>query len=247
MFEISFHDEIAIIELAHGKVNAFDVELCDALITKLAEIVDSACPAVILSSQTEGVFSAGIDLKRWLAEGPEYVRPYMNSLEQLFEAIFCFPKPIVADINGAAIAGGCMVATACDYRVIQPDAKIGILESRLGVALPMMAIEIMRHVALPHVFRHVTSIGATYMGQRAVNAGLADEVSDESRSAAIEVTKQLTSIPLPAFELTKRQRTLPVMSVVHENRKQLLESYMEIWESDDTRNAIRKYVAQRLN
>ena len=200
---------------------------------------------MILSSKT-GVFSAGIDLKRWLAEGPDYVRPYMQLLEELFEAVFCYPKPIVADINGPAIAVGCMVATASDFRVIHPDAKIGILESRLGVPLPMMAIEIMRHVAVPPVFRQVSSVGATYVGQQAVESGLADQCAVDSRTAAIEAARELIQIPMPAFELTKRQRTDPVMRIVHENRKQLMESYLQIWESDATRNAIRTYVDERL-
>ena len=245
MIEITFCDEIAIVEMAHGKVNAFDIELCEAMVQRLKEIAQSACPAVLLSSQMS-VFSAGIDLKRFLAEGPEYVRPYMMALEDLMESVFCFPKPLVADINGAAIAGGCMIATGCDYRVIQSDAKIGILESRLGVPLPMMAIEILRHVADPQVFRSVISVGATYAGQEAVDAGLADQLADDSREAAISAAQRLAAVAAPAFQLTKRQRTEPVMRIVQENRRQLFESYMQIWESDETRHAIRNYVLQRL-
>ncbi len=245
MLEVTHIDEIAVIEFAHGKVNAFDMEFCEYLVARLRDALESDSRAVILSSKGR-VFSAGIDLKRWLAEGTEYVRPYMQLLEELFETVFCYAKPIIADINGPAIAGGCMVAAACDYRIIAPDVKIGILESRLGVPLPMMAIEIMRHVALPAVFRQVTSVGATYTGQQAVEAGLADQCEPQSRSAAITAARELTQIPLAAFELTKRQRTEPVMRIVYENRKRLMDSYFHIWESETTRNAIRTYVDDRL-
>lgn len=237
------------LQLNHGKVNAMDIEFCDQLINRLKEIEQIPEISAIVLTGNPRVFSAGIDLKRWLAEGPDYVEPFIRKLESLFETVFCFPKPIISAIQGHAIAGGCMLATACDYRIISTTAKIGILESRLGVPLPCTAIEIVRNGATPTAFRKIISVGATYTGQQAVTAGLAD-VAAESDVMAATVTQALqefTAIARPAFEITKRQAREPVMRIVQQNKKELLDRYLEIWKSSETRDAIASYVQQRLN
>ena len=214
MIDYIENDGIATVSFSHGKVNAMDLEFCSAVVARLHELAnDDSIKAVILSSKRKA-FSAGIDLKRWLAEGAEYVRPFMLKLEELFQAVFCFSKPLVTDICGSAIAGGCMVAASGDFRVIRPESRMGILESRLGVPLPMTAIEIMRHVAKPSVFREIVSIGATFDGAGAVENGLADRLSNDSMETATKLAHQLTEIPVHAFRLTKQQRTAPVMRIV---------------------------------
>ena len=248
MFRTRQQDQTQFIELNHGKVNAMDLEFCEQLIGQFESARhDQDVSAVVLTGNGT-VFSAGIDLKRWLREGPEYVQPFMLCLEQLFETVFCFPKPVIALIDGPAIAGGCMLATACDFRLISSSAKIGILESRLGVPLPMTAIEIVRHVANPSAFAKIISVGATFVGDKAVEAGLAD-VSADSANLKVRLSESIdefTAIPSPAFELTKQQARLPVMRIVQQNKAELLEKYLAIWNSQQTRDSIAAYVQQRL-
>ena len=159
--------------MCHGKVNAMDFEFCKEFRNTLNQLAKTKdCQAIILSGYSK-VFSAGIDLKRWLAESPDYVTPFMNELEQLFQDVFAFPKPLVSLIEGPAVAGGCMLAAACDFRVISPIASIGIPEMRIGVALPMAAIEIMRFVCHNQAFQAVVNLGKMFQGNEAVAVGLA--------------------------------------------------------------------------
>lgn len=246
MIECFQQEGIDFVLFQHGKVNAMDTDFCQHVIAKIKELEEtSACQAIVLGTALP-VFSAGIDLKRFLAEGPDYVEPFMLSLEQLFQTVLCCQKPLVTEISGAAIAGGCMVATASDYRVIAPNAKIGILESRLGVPLPMTAIEILRHFASPSAFKEVITVGATFMGQDAVSNGLADCVATDTRATALSRAQELAQISKKAFQLTKRQRTEPVMKIVDSNRVALMDQYLEIWKSEETRTAIQSYVQDRL-
>ncbi len=246
MIQVTEIGGVHVVQMDHGRVNAMDIEFCDALIQTLEGYRDaSGCSAVVLTGNGR-VFSAGIDLKRFLREGPEYVEPFMIRLEDLFQRVFCFPKPLVSEIHGPAIAGGCMVATAADVRVIVPNAQIGIVESRLGVPLPMTAIEIVRHVATPTAFRKIVTVGATYTGQEAVDQGLADHCATDSRQAAVVAARELTEIPSSTFEITKQQRTGPIMRMVDANRRELMARYLKIWNSDETRAAIQTYVDERL-
>ncbi len=247
MFEITSDSDIAQLKMVYGKVNAMDIEFCKAMINQLDQLQSDGCRAVILTGQGS-VFSAGIDLKRWLNEDSSYVRPFIDELETLLEVIFCFTKPIVAMINGHAIAGGCMMASACDYRIITQTARIGIPEMRVGVPLPMTAIEIMRFVANPSAFQRVVNVGATYAGQAAVDVGLADDVSETATiaEAVRRVARELAEIPLRVFQMTKKQARTPVLRRIRQNTADFRDEFMRIWSSNETRIAVQSYVDQRL-
>ncbi len=239
---------IASLRMMHGKVNALDVEFCQEFLRALHELAEGDCKAVVLAGN-ERVFSAGVDLKRWVAEGPDYVEPFLVALEDVFRAIFCFPKPIIAQVQGHAIAGGCMMACACDYRLIGPDTRIGIPELRIGVPLPMTAIEIVRMVAAPQAFQRIVNVGATFVGQQAVDVGLADEVATSGQMAArtMEIAHEYMAVPLATFQITKRQVRLAILRQIDANRLALLEDYIDLWKSAATRASVAQYVKQRLS
>ncbi|MEM9410529.1 MAG: enoyl-CoA hydratase/isomerase family protein [Planctomycetota bacterium] len=258
MIQISNIDQIAVIEFDYGKVNALDLEFCRSVNAALNRLVEDsfeggagngAVAKGLVIGTARSVFSAGIDLKRFLAEDKGYITPFLEEMERLFRNILTCPMPVVADISGPAIAGGCMIAAAGDFRVIAQDAKMGILESRLGVALPMTAIELMRHVATPTAFKKIISTGATFVGQQAVESGLADAVgtSGDTREMAIQAALQLIELPQNAFRFTKQQRLGPVLRNIEENKKQLYDEYLKIWCSQETRHAVQNYVDKRLS
>ncbi len=249
MLELQTDGRVAKLTLRHGKVNAIDSEFCSELMATIDRLAgDSHVDGVLLRGQTH-VFSAGIDLKRWLAEDEGYVRPFLEKLDLLFRKVFEFPKPIVAEVSGHAVAGGCMLAAACDYRVIAPEASIGIPELRIGVPLPMMAIEIMRFVARPQSFQDVVNRGAMFAGMDAVQAGLASELAERDRmeGRAMEVLGELIHVPPATYEFTKRQCRSVAVKNAQENWQRLGDRFWHIWLAPETRAAIDAYVRERLS
>lgn len=248
-------DLVRWVRLDHGKVNAIDLQFCQQLSSQLGELVsDPNCRAVVLTGN-DRVFSAGIDLKRWLAEtehrnadGEDYAELLIVALESLFEQLFTFPKPLVAAINGAAIAGGCLMTAACDFRLISSGAKIGILESRLGVPLPITAIEILRHVTGANAFRQIVTRGATWIGEAAIKPGLADHSCELSllELQAEEIARELAQMPPETFALTKQQMRQPVLQNIHRSKVSLFDDYIRIWKSPETRQAIAEYFEKRV-
>ena len=116
MFDVRTEGGIAIITMTHGKANALDVEFCNALVSGFAALRGSDAKAVVLAGQGK-MFSAGVDLKRLSDGGPDYIRNFLPALHRLYDAVFYFPKPVVAAINGHAIAGGAVLApTAALWR-----------------------------------------------------------------------------------------------------------------------------------
>ena len=241
-------DRVTELILGHGKVNEMDLEFCEDLTRQLLELAaDDSCRAVILRSDLR-VFSAGVDLVRLVNEPVSYLDQFLPALTTMFTTALEFPKPLVAEINGAAIAGGCVMASACDHRVIAPEAKIGIPELRVGVPLPSEGIEIMRSVANSSDFQQIVLTGATFAGQNAVEAGLADQVAEGDQMSEVchAVAQQLTYIPATVYALSKQQLRRPVMERIQIGEEKFGEQIRALWYSDEVRTAVKEYVAERL-
>jgi enoyl-CoA hydratase len=149
MLDLEERGEITIVRLAHGKVNALDVELLRA-IEKTFSSLDSR-KAVVLTGAGRSL-SAGVDLKRVAEGGPDYVRVFRPALSAAVKSVFYHPGPVVAAINGHAIAGGCVLAAACDIR-LRSGGTIGLSELRVGVPFPGVPLEVMLDEAVAEAER----------------------------------------------------------------------------------------------
>lgn len=247
MFETTNQDAVAIVRMNHGKVNAMDIEFCRELQERLECLAKDSCRAVVLTSATR-VFSAGVDLVRLLREESDYINPFLTALENCFQTLFEFPKPIVAAINGHAVAGGCVMAAACDYRVIAQRKKIGVPELRVGVPFPPIALEIMRFVASPQTFQSMVNIGATYRDDGALAAGLAERVCEPDKviDTAIESANQLLTIPTGVFRINKQQVRMSALANVVQADQDYGEQIRQLWNSEEIRSMIQDYVDRRL-
>src|SRR5262249_32472330 len=111
------HDGIARLRLEHGKASALDVEFCETIADVFSGLASDPVRAVVVTGQGR-IFSAGVDLHRILEGGVAYVERFLPTMVRAFEAIFRCPKPVIAAVNGHAIAGGCIIAAAADYRLM---------------------------------------------------------------------------------------------------------------------------------
>jgi len=238
-------DGIAVVRLAHGKVNALDRELAEAITAAFTELADSPHPAVVLTGSGRA-FSAGVDLRRMVREGPEYAQPFLSRLEQAFETVFNLPKPVVAAVNGHAIAGGCVLASACDRRLMTDiGARIGVPELYAGVPFPSAALEIMRFTVGDARLADLVLTGATLRPQDALRAGLIDEVVAPENLVAQAVrhaANLAASIPSATFRLTKHQLRYPVNQRLQEARRRDEPDVIASWAAAETTEWISAYM-----
>ena len=117
MFDVTQRGEVAVLQMSHGKANTIDMEFCQGILERLEEIKTSSSKAVVITGDGN-IFSAGVDLVRVLEEGVDYLWGFVPALSTMFDALFFYPKPVVAAVNGHAIARGCVIACAADYRVL---------------------------------------------------------------------------------------------------------------------------------
>jgi len=201
---------VATIELTRGKVNAIDVELLEDLGAVLEDLEhDPEVRAVVLTGSGR-VFSAGVDLRMVIDSEPLYAQRLVEALRVGLEALFGFPKPTVAAVNGAAVAGGCILACACDRRLMAEHARIGATELAVGVPFPVAALEVLRHACGSHTEDLVFT--ARLLDAHEANAlGVIHEVlpGDKLLERAMTVATELATLTPLAYRLAKQQLRRP--------------------------------------
>ncbi len=242
MIERSDVDGVAVVRLAHGPVNALDLELVTAITETFTELAASPHRAIVFTGAGRA-FSAGVDLWRVIDGGPDYVRRFVPALVEAFEAVFNASKPVVAAVNGHAIAGGCILVSGCDHRIMA-GGRIGVTELLVGVPFPISALEILIHAVGPQRAREAVLSGATYDPETAAGMGLVDEVVDSDRllERAVDAANRLATIPAETYRLTKHQLRLAVNERLSRLRPEYDAQTMRLWEARATDATIRGYM-----
>jgi enoyl-CoA hydratase len=235
-------DGVVVLRLAHGPVNALDLELLLEITATLDELSDEAPPVVLTGAGR--AFSAGVDLHRMVNEPREYVGEFMVALSRSFLAMFTYPAPTVAAVNGHAIAGGFVFAAACDHRVAA-GGTLGLSELAVGVPFPTAAIEIVRH-----------AVGTRGAGELALGAELVDVdtalrlgyvhevVTPESlMETAVARAKIRAARGTVAYLLTKRQVQRPAWENIERHSHTEDAVVAQLWSRSDTVERIQKFMA----
>ena len=238
MIETTTHGDVAVLTLDHGPVNALDVELLRALPDALGAAGDA--PVVLTGAGRS--FSAGVDLKRIVDGGVPYVAEFLPALSAAFLAVFDHPRPVVAAVNGHALAGGCVLAAACDVRLMS-GGTIGLTELAAGVPFPTVPIEVMRHVVGPAVDRLVLT-AARLDPAEARRVGLVHEVVTEDLLAtAVSSASKLAAVPAPVYARAKRQLREPAHARIAARRDVDDPGVTALWGDAGTLARLRDYLA----
>lgn len=238
MIETHTVEAVRVLTLSSGRVNALDVQLLKELTDAVHSLAGSDAGALVITGAGRA-FSAGVDLNPVLEGGAGYTGQLIPALADAFDAVFAYPGPTVAAINGAAIAGGCVLACSCDRRLISPEAQIGATEVRVGVSFPVAALEVMRYACGDHA-EDVLLGGRTYRGEQAVESRLAHRVVDEDLvAAAVAEATDLAGIPPEAYRATKAQLRAPTLARIRQAIAEDADrAVRELWAADETKQRI---------
>ena len=215
---LQIHDEAGVrrIRLVRGRGNALDEATLEALAVAFAEA--GAVPVLLLGRGRS--FCTGLDL----AEAAGRDRPAMARLMEAFHralcACFLHPAPVVAALNGHALAGGALLALACDHRrLARGTARFGIHGVHLGVSYPQAAVEILRHQLPRRRREEILYAGRILDGGEALSQGLVDaldppEALEERALAAMEALREggdaAYALAKSALRAPARRRLLPL-------------------------------------
>ena len=129
---LDIHEGVATVRLERGKVNALNEQVVDELSSCLRRLESDPAVRGVLLTGTGKFFSFGFDIPEFLGAPKEDFTHYLRKFTALYRELFAHPRPVVAALNGHAVAGGCMLASACDVRVmVKENARIGLNGDRL--------------------------------------------------------------------------------------------------------------------
>src|SRR3954463_11341817 len=231
MIQVGHEGDVAVVRFEHGKVNALDLELLRAITTTMGEV--SSAGAIVLTG-TGRAFSAGVDLRRIADGGVAYAEEFLPALSEAFLAIFDCPRPVVAAVNGHAIAGGCVIAAASDLRLMS-GGTIGLTELLVGVQFPTVPLEISRY-AFGVVAARLALTGETFGVEDALRLGLVDEVvtPDELLPRALSRAAALGGISSHVYAATKEQLHRAARERIEERRSVDDRAATAVWTNGET-------------
>jgi len=246
MFSCEREGDIVVLRLTHGKVNAMDLPLCEALTKQLGVLAADSCNAVVLTG-AGNAFSAGVDLVRLVAGGPAYVAQFLPAMDTLFHALLTFPKPMVAALNGHALAGGCVIAMCCDHVVMADgQGRMGVTELAVGVPFPTLPLEIVRARVTERHGRDLIYSARTVLPAEAMAMGLVDEVVPATAllPRAMDAATRLSAIAPVTFGLTKRAMVAPILARVRDAAA-IDADVIRAWQGDEVLSRVRAFLDQR--
>lgn len=246
MIDLEHHGSVTVLRLDHGKVHALDVVLLGELIDALDAVEGSGARALVFTG-TGRVFCAGVDLQQVLDGGADYLERFIPLLISAFDRLFSYPLPVVAAVNGAAVAGGCVLACACDRRILVEGGRIGASELIVGVPFPVSALEILRW-ACGDKTEEVVLTGRLYGSDVASSVGLAHEIvaADSLLERALAVAGELGALSPGAFRLAKEQLRRPAVERMAADSPTVDPEVRALWSSTPTRASIDAQV-QRMS
>lgn len=232
-----FVDGVTTVRLDSPPVNALNLELLDDVVATMQGLDG---PVVITGAGK--CFSAGVDLSAIIDGGADYTDRFLTSLSAAFLAVFDHPAPVVAAVNGHAIAGGCVLAMCADVRLMS-TGTIGLTELAVGVPFPVAALEICRHSMGPSVTSAALR-AETVPAQSALAHGWIDEILTDTDliPEAARIARELGCHSPGAYSLTKELLHRPARASI-EAGAAIDAAVRAHWTSDETRSGMAAFMA----
>jgi enoyl-CoA hydratase/carnithine racemase len=240
---ISRDNDLAEVRLNRGKVHAINDQVVDELRDAFKNLENDSSVRAIILTGTDKFFSFGFDIPGFMDFSPEAFTRFVTNFTSLCTYLFLYPKPIVAAINGHAIAGGCILATTADYRImVTGKARISLNEVTFGSSIFAGSVEMLRFSVGQRNAEVMLTTGAMYSAEEAHQMGLIDRVTDgenlmnETERIALEYAAKEN----PAFVSLKNLLRKPVVEEIKSREKGAIREFVKIWYSEKTRACLKK-------
>jgi len=237
-------DVVSVLHLDGGKANA----MSQAFLARTNELLDrfeasGARAAVIIGAGN--AFSAGLDLPSLLALDRSGLRSFIGLFEATMLRVFQIPRPVVAAVNGHAIAGGCVLALQADVRIAAAGgARLGLSEVAIGIGLPSSVLETLRGQVPPASLVPIALEARVCGVDEALQLGLVDEVvpPESLLPRAIERARALAAGGAAAFAQVKLGLRRPALEIIERRREIEAEAWLDTWFSPEGQRRLREAV-----
>jgi enoyl-CoA hydratase/carnithine racemase len=234
---------IATVTLQRGKVNALNEPMVEEIFDSFGNLeTDTEVKSIIFTGAGK-FFSFGFDVPEFMKYSKKDFISFMEKFTNLYTYLFQFPKSIVAALNGHTIAGGCMLATACDFRIMATGkGKISLNEITFGAPVFAGSAEMLRFCVGSRNAQSILYSGAMYSAEEALGLGLVDQVSSEDAllDDAVKVAQELAEKDSSAFTIIKKLLRKAVAEEMVKHEKDYILEFADIWYSENTWEKLKK-------
>jgi enoyl-CoA hydratase len=235
---------VALLRMENGKANAISAALLERLDGLLGQLGDAR--AAVITGQGSA-FCAGLDLPALADLDRTAMRAFIRRFEAVMMRIFELPIPLVAAVNGHAVAGGCVLALQADIRIAADrDCRIGLNETQLGIGLPAAVVETLRWQVPGSSLAPIALEGRLWGPREALQLGLLHEVVPEAEllPRAMQRASALAALPSAGVRMVKESLRKGVAEAARAGQEREAESWLEGWFSADTQRRLRETVAR---
>lgn len=209
-------------------------------LTWLEGRLDEAGERPILMLGSDGAFSAGLNLVELSGFDGADMEAFLDLFERVVPRLYDHPAPVVACVNGHAIAGGCVLMQCADWRVVQaePRLRIGLNEVALGVCFPPSTFNLLRNRLGPRALHDALLGAGLYSADEALALGLADAVVEDAEAAARARIEAMAAHPRRAYAITKGVLRAGATRVSDEDDRRYRVDELPIWTSDEVKQRV---------
>ena len=230
------------------KRNAISYELIEELLAALDEVAGSSALVLILTGAGKS-FCSGMDLedlKALVGRTAEQNLKDSETMAHLFRSLYDFPKPTIAAVNGAAIAGGCGLATLCDFTLSVPEAKFGYTEVRIGFVPAIVSTFLLRQIGEKQA-RDLLLTGRVIGADEALRIGLINEIvpAEKLSTRARELASQLMENSPASLAYTKRLLSAQARSELDAHIRTAVRENAAIRATQDFREGVSSFLEKR--
>ncbi len=250
IIELRRVDPVTVMTLSAGKANAFDTTLLEAITQTIDAVVADGAQALIITGDG-ATFSGGLALPQLIDLDRDGVRRLITTFATAMRRVLEAPIPVIAAINGNAIAGGCVLALMCDERIMTAQGpkgppRIGLNEAQLGLGLPAVVVELVRARVPAGSHVRVMLEGRLVEPPEALALGLVDEVvpAEQFEARALERATALAASDRTAYAQIKRAMLRPAIEAITRFDAADTEAWLDTWFSVEGQRRMRATVAR---
>lgn len=234
---VSKEDGVATVTLSRGKVNALNEATVEELYVRFRSLEGDASVSSVVLTGAGKFFSFGFDIPEFLEYSRESFTRYLRLFTRFCTHLFLFPKPVIAALNGHTIAGGCMLALACDQRLMAAGkGKISLNEINFGSSVFAGSTAMLKACVGERAARDVLFSGSMFSAEEALTLGLVDQVvpQEDLMLLAARAARELGGKSAAAFRSVKSLLRKPVADEAAGREEASIREFVEIWYSPET-------------
>ncbi|XP_048757865.2 enoyl-CoA delta isomerase 1, mitochondrial-like [Ostrea edulis] len=241
---------IAVLSMNKAPVNSLNLEYLTELNIALEKVEnDKHCKGLIITSSLPKIFCGGLDIMEMYQPDLDRLQEFWRTLQDMWIKLYGLNQPTIAAINGHSPAGGCLISTCCDFRIMAPNFTIGLNETQLGIVAPFWFVDTMLNTVGFRQTEMALQLGSLFKTDEALKIGLIDKIipQEEVVTAAQQEMQKWLKIPSFARQLSKTEIRRPTIEKLLQRKEEDIRHFRDYITKESIQRSLGMYLDNLKN